>query len=130
MLQHLIQLFLGLISGLFLGITGVAPAGLILIALDTLKIGDYKSNLGSILMLNLFPVTISSVYEFYKSDQINYSLAFILIFSIMIGSYFGSKMVVGKKSFFNVKNIKYLTGVLSLFVAIVFLTSAYYEKNT
>ena len=48
----------------------------------------------------------------------------------MIGSYFGSKMVVGKKSFFNVKNIKYLTGVLSLFVAIVFLTSAYYENNT
>jgi hypothetical protein len=38
MLQHLIQLFLGLISGLFLGITGVAPTGLILIALDNLKI--------------------------------------------------------------------------------------------
>ena len=130
MLQHLIQLFLGLISGLFLGITGVAPTGLILIALDNLKIGDYKSNLGAILMLNLFPVTISSVYEFYKSDQINYSLAFILIFSIMIGSYFGSKMVIGKNSFFNVKNIKYLTGALSLFAAIVFLTSAYYEKNT
>ena len=130
MLQHLIQLFLGLISGLFLGITGVSPTGLILIALDTLKIGDYKSNLGSILMLNLFPVTISSVYEFYKSDQINYSLAFILLFSIITGSYFGSKMVVGKKSFLTVKTIKYLTGLLSLFVAIVFLTSAYYEKNT
>ena len=130
MLQHIIQLFLVLISGLFLGITGVAPAGLNLIALDTLKIGDYKSNLGSILMLNLFPVTISSVYEFYKSDQINYSLAFILIFSIIIGSYFGSKMVVGKKSFLTVKTIKYLTGLLSLFVAIVFLTSAYYENNT
>ena len=130
MLQHLIQLFLGLISGLFLGITGVAPTGLILIALDNLKIGDYKSNLGAILMLNLFPVTISSVYEFYKSDQINYSLAFILIFSIMTGSYFGSKMVIGKNSVLNVKNIKYLTGVLSLFAAIVFLTSAYYEKNT
>jgi uncharacterized membrane protein YfcA len=130
MLQHLIQLFLGLISGLFLGITGVAPTGLILIALDNLKIGDYKSNLGAILMLNLFPVTISSVYEFYKSDQINYSLAFILIFSIMTGSYFGSKMVIGKNSVLNVKNIKYLTGVLSLFAAIVFLTSAYYENNT
>ena len=130
MLQHLIQLFLGLISGLFLGITGVAPTGLILIALDNLKIGDYKSNLGAILMLNLFPVTISSVYEFYKSKQLNYSLAFILIFSIMIGSYFGSKMVIGKNSFLNVKNIKYLTGALSLFAAIVFLTSAYYEKNT
>ena len=129
MLQHLIQLFLGLISGLFLGITGIAPTGLILIALDNLKIGDYKSNLGAILMLNIFPITISSVYQFYKSDKINYSLAFILLFSIITGSYFGSKMVIGKNSFLTVKNIKYLTGLLSLLVAGVFLISAYYETK-
>ena len=130
MLQYLIQIVFGLLSGLFLGITGIVPTGLILVALDNLKIGDYKSNLGAILMLNIFPLTIASVYQFYKSDQINYSLAFILLFSIITGSYFGSKMVVGKKSFLTVKTIKYLTGLLSLFVAIVFLTSAYYENNT
>ena len=130
MLQYLIQIVLGVLSGLFLGITGIAPTGLILIALDNLKIGDYKSNLGAILMLNIFPITISSVYQFYKSDKINYSLAFILLFSIITGSYFGSKMVIGKNSFLTVKNIKYLTGLLSLFVACVFLSSAYYETNT
>ena len=130
MLQYLIQIVLGVLSGLFLGITGIAPTGLILIALDNLKIGDYKSNLGAILMLNIFPITISSVYQFYKSDKINYSLAFILLFSIITGSYFGSKMVIGKNSFLTVKNIKYLTGLLSLLVAGVFLISAYYETNT
>ena len=130
MLQYLIQIVFGLLSGLFLGITGMVPTGLILVALDNLKIGDYKSNLGAILMLNIFPLTIASVYQFYKSDQINYSLACILLFSIIAGSYLGSKMVVGKKSFLNVKTIKYLSGLLSLFVAVVFLSSAYYEPNT
>lgn len=129
MIQYLIQLVLGLLSGLFLGITGIAPTGVVLIALDALKIGDYKSNLGAILMLNILPISISSFYQFYKANQINYSLGGILFFSIIIGSYFGSKMVVGKKSFLTVKNIKYLTGLLSVFVASVFLTSAYYEPN-
>ena len=129
MLQYLIQLVLGLLSGLFLGITGIAPTGVVLIALDALKIGDYKSNLGAILMLNVLPFSISSFYQFYKSNQINYSLGFILFFSIIIGSYFSSKMVVGKNSFLTVKHIKYLSGLLSLFVGSIFLTSAYYETN-
>ena len=129
MIQYLIQLVLGLITGLFLGITGIAPTGIILIALDALKMGDYKSNLGAILMLNVLPISISSFYQFYKSTQINYSLGFILFFSIIIGSYFSSKMVVGKNSFLTVKHIKYLSGLLSLFVGSIFLTSAYYETN-
>ena len=129
MIQYLIQLVLGLITGLFLGITGIAPTGIILIALDALKMGDYKSNLGAILMLNVLPFSISSFYQFYKSNQINYSLGFILFFSIIIGSYFSSKMVVGKNSFLTVKHIKYLSGLLSLFVGSIFLTSAYYETN-
>jgi len=129
MIQYLIQLVLGLITGLFLGITGIAPTGAVLIAFDALKIGDYKSNLGAILMLNVLPFSISSFYQFYKSNQINYSLGFILFFSIIIGSYFTSKMVVGKNSFLTVKHIKYLSGLLSLFVGSIFLTSAYYETN-
>lgn len=129
MIQYLIQLVLGLITGLFLGITGIAPTGAVLIALDALKMGDYKSNLGAILMLNVLPFSISSFYQFYKSNQINYSLGFILFFSIIIGSYFSSKMVVGKNSFLTVKHIKYLSGLLSLFVGSIFLTSAYYETN-
>jgi uncharacterized membrane protein YfcA len=129
MIQYLIQLVLGLLSGLFLGITGIAPTGVVLIALDALKIGHYKSNLGAILMLNILPISISSFYEFYKAGQVDYSLAAILFGSIVTGSYFSSKMVVGKKSFLTVKHIKYLTGFLSVFVASVFLTSAYYEPN-
>jgi len=127
--QFLIESILGLMTGLFLGITGIAPIGLVLIALDVLKIGDYKSNLGTILFLNLFPITIGSVFEFYKAKQINFSLGLILLVSIILGSFIGSKYVVGEKNIFSTKAIKYITAYLSFFVGIVFLISAYYEKN-
>lgn len=129
MYQFVIKTVLGLISGLFLGITGILPIGLLLIALDILKIGDYKSNLGAILFFNLFPITIGSFFDFYKANQINFSLGVILLASITFGSFIGSKYVVGEKNVFSVRDIKYITAYLSIFVGIVFLISAYYEKN-
>ena len=127
--QILVETVLGIITGLFLGITGIAPFGLVLFALDYLKIGDYKSNLGSILFLNLFPITMGSVYQFYKSEQINYSLGIILLLSIITGSYIGSKFVVGDNIVLSTKYIKYITSILGFVIGFVFLYSAYYEKN-
>ena len=127
--QFLVESILGLLCGLFLGVTGIPPTGIILLALDALKIGDYKTNLGAILFLNLFPITIGSVYEFYKSKQINYSLGVILLLTIILGSFIGSKFVAGEKSLLSTKSIKYITSYMSLSVGLVFLYSAYYEKN-
>ena len=129
MYQFVIKTVLGLISGLFLGITGILPIGLLLIALDILKIGDYKSNLGAIIFFNLFPITIGSFFDFYKANQINFSLGVILLASVTFGSFIGSKYVVGEKIVFSVRDIKYITAYLSIFVGIVFLISAYYEKK-
>ena len=127
--EFLIESILGILCGLFLGITGIPPTGLVLLALDMLKIGDYKSNLGAILFLNLFPISIGSVYEFYKSKQINFSLGAILLLTIILGSFIGSKFVAGEKAILSTKAIKYITAYLSLFVGVSFLYSAYYEKN-
>jgi uncharacterized membrane protein YfcA len=127
--QILIESILGLLSGLFMGITGILPSSVMLLVLDVLKIGDYKSNLGVIMLLNVFPLTIGSTYEFYKSHQINYSLSLILLLTIMLGSFIGSKFVTGEKGFFSTKDIKYMTAYFSLFIGLVFLYSAYYEKN-
>ena len=82
-----------------------------------------------IMLLNLFPITIGSTYEFYKSDQINYSLGLILLLTIMLGSFIGSKFVAGEKNVFSTRDIKYITAYFSLFIGVVFLYSAYYEKN-
>ena len=127
--QYIIEAVLGLISGIFLGITGILPVGLFLIILDYLYIGDYKSNLGAIMFLNLFPYTISSFYEFYKTNNINYNLGWILLISIIIGSHIGSKYVVGAGFKLSIKQIKYISAFLGLIMCILFFTSAYYETD-
>ena len=127
--EYIIELFLGLTTGVFLGITGILPTGLVLILLEYFKISEYKKNLGAILLINLFPLTIGSIYEFYNSNSINYELGIILLFSVIIGSYLGSKIVVGSGFKLSVKQIKYITSCLGFFIFILFLNSAYYERN-
>ena len=127
--QYIIELILGLITGAFLGITGIAPTSIILILLEYFKIGEYKSNLGAILFLNLFPLTIGSVNEFYKTKNINYELGVILLVSVVIGSYLGSKIIVGTGFKLTIKQIKYITSLLGFIIFVLFLNSAYYEKN-
>lgn len=127
--QYIIELILGLITGLFSGITGILPVGLLLIIFDFLKIGDYTSNLGAIALLNLFPISIGSFWEFFKASKINYSMGYILLLSIVTGSYFGSKFVVNEKFKLSKKVIKYVSSILGFTIGILFLISAQYEKN-
>lgn len=127
--QYIVEFTLGILSGIFLGITGIAPTGLILLALDYLKIGDYKSSLGAILFLNLFPITIGSVWEFYKADKINFNMGYILLLSVIIGGFIGSKFIVGEKYKLSNKTIKYITSALGVVIGVSFFVSAQYEKN-
>ena len=127
--QYIFELILGLLAGLFSGMTGILPVGLLLIIFDFLKIGDYKSNLGAIALINLFPISIGSFWEFFKVDKINYSMGLILLASIVTGGYFGTKIVVNEKYELSKKTIKYITSGLGFTIWILFLISAYYEKN-
>ena len=127
--QYIIEAVLGLISGFILGVTGILPVGVILIMLDYLNIGDYRSNLGALLFLNLFPYTFASVYEFYKTKNINFNLGWILLFSIIVGSYIGSKTVIGSGFKFSIKQIKYISSCVTLTMCILFYISAYYETD-
>lgn len=125
--QYFIELILGLLCGLFLGVTGIAPTGLVLLALDYFGIGNYITNLGTILFLNLFPLTLGSVWEFYKVNQINFKMGLVLLASIIIGSFMGSKMVVGENNLIKLseKSIKYITSALGFIIGILFFFSAY-----
>jgi uncharacterized membrane protein YfcA len=127
--QYIIELILGLLAGFFSGITGILPVGLLLIIFDFFKIGDYKSNLGAIALLNLFPISIGSFWEFFKADKINYSMGIILLASIVTGGYFGTKLILNENLKLDKKTIKYITSVLGFTIGILFLISAYYEKN-
>lgn len=127
--KFIIELILGLICGAFLGITGIAPTGLVVLALDYFKIDDYITNLGTILFINLFPISIGSVWEFYKAKKIDFTMGIILFLSVVLGGFLGSKLVVDEKYKLSKKSIKYITSILGLVIFIAFLISAQYEKN-
>lgn len=127
--ELLIQTILGGLTGLFFGMTGILPLGLLLIIFDLLKIGDYISNIGAMILLYLLPISISSFWDFYKKDKINYSMGLILGLSIIIGSHLGSKIILSEKKIISEKNIKYMTAYLGFFTGALFLYSAYYETN-
>ena len=126
--ELLIESFLGLFAGFFLGITGIAPTGLILIALEILKIGDYKTNLGSVLFLNLFPISIGSVYEFYKAKKINFKLGSILTLGLIIGSFISSKMFLEREKIITPQILKYITSFLGFSIGIIYFLSAYFHN--
>ena len=129
MFNYIIEIFLGLLSGVFLGVTGIPANGFILLGLDYFKVNDYKSILGSILFLNLFPISLGSVWEFYKAGKIDFVMGWILLITLMIGSYISSKFVVSGKNQLSNKTIKYITAYFSFFTGILFLLSAQYDKS-
>jgi len=129
MLDYIIYIIFGIVSGLCLGTTSFNPVGLILLVLGAFNIGDYKSNLGALMVLNVFPISIGSFFEFYKSGLINWPLALTLCVTVTLGSYLGSKIITNKKYAVSNKMLEYFTGYMSIIIGIAFLFSAYYEKN-
>ncbi len=125
--QYIIELILGLAAGILSGATGILPIGVLLLIFDYLGIGNYKSNLGAIALLNLFPISIGSFWNFYKTNNVNFSMGFILLLSIIIGAYFGSILVVDKRYELSKKQINYLTSVLGFTIGITFLIAAQRE---
>jgi uncharacterized membrane protein YfcA len=126
--KFIIEMILGLICGVFLGITGIAPTGLVILALDYFQINNYITNLGTILFINLFPLSIGSVWEFYKEKKVDLKMGIILFLSIVLGGFVGSKFVLNKDYKLSKKTIKYITSILGLVIFISFLISAQYEE--
>lgn len=125
--QYIIELVLGLLAGILSGATGILPIGVLLLIFDYLGIGNYKSNLGAIALLNLFPISIGSFWNFYKSNNVNFSMGFILLLSIISGAYFGSLLVLDKRYELSKKQINYLTSILGFTIGIAYLIAAQRE---
>jgi uncharacterized protein len=125
MFNTIIICLIGLISGLLMGLTGILPLGFFLILLNYLNIGDYKTIIGTVLYVILFPLTIGSVWEFYKTKKINFFVGNILLVTMIIGSYFGSKLVLDERFQLTEKTIKYISAVMSFVFSIAFFITAY-----
>jgi uncharacterized membrane protein YfcA len=121
-----ISIMLGLISGFFTGFTGISSAGIMLAGLSfTNVIKDYKTLIGTILYLLMFPITSGSAWEFYKLKKINFFIGNILLVSFFTGSFLGSQILLNSGYKISEKTIKYITSGIALFMFIYFFNAAY-----
>ncbi len=125
MLNIIFICLIGLITGLFSGMTGFFPLGLFIVLFKYLGVGDNQTIIGTVLYLLLFPLSIGSVWEFYKSKKINFTVGNILLITIMVGSYFGSKLVLDERYKLTEKKINYITSIITFIASIVFFINGY-----
>ena len=118
-------IIIGLFFGIMMGMTGILPIGLLIMVLKYLNVGDYKTILGTVLYVILFPITIGSVWDFYNARKINYFVANVLLVTLIIGSFLGSKFVLDERIQLSEKTIKYISAVITLIASILFFISAY-----
>ena len=116
---------IGMLSGILLGLTGILPLGFFILLLKYLDVGDYKTIIGTVLYVILFPISIGSVLEFYKAKKINFFVGNILLVTMIIGGYIGSKLVLDERFKFSEKTIKYITAVMTFIFSIAFFITAY-----
>jgi uncharacterized membrane protein YfcA len=112
---------IGIISGILLGLTGILPLGFFILLFKYLNVGDYKTIIGTVLYVVVFPLSIGSVLEFYKAKKINFFVGNILLVTLIIGSYIGSKLVLDEHFNFTEKTIKYISATMTFTFSIVFL---------
>jgi uncharacterized membrane protein YfcA len=125
MFNTILIIIIGLISGLLLGVTGILPLGFFILLFKYLGVGDYKTIMGTVLYVILFPLSVGSVWEFYKVKKINFFVGNILLITMIIGSYLGSKLVLDEHFQLTEKTIKYITAIMTFIFSIVFFITAY-----
>ena len=126
MLNIIFICLIGLITGLFSGMTWFFPLGLFIVLFKYLGVGDNETIIGTVLYLLLFPLSIGSVWQFYKSKKINFIIGNILLITIMIGSYFGSKLVLDERYKLTEKTINYITSFITFIASVVFFINGYF----
>ena len=95
---------------------------------DFLQKHGINSALDKQLKLQTKAITVFQT-EFYKNKEINFIMGAIVLLTAIIGSYFGSKLVLSGKNKLSNKSIKYISAIFSIFTGILFLISAQYENN-
>lgn len=112
--EILILLAIGLLSGIVGGLFGIG-GGIIIIPALVFIMGLSQHNAqGTSLAVLLLPIGILGVINYHKAGFVNYHYAAILVVAFVIGSYFGSKVAVNIPAHY----LKKAFGILMLIVSV------------
>jgi len=115
--EILILIGIGLLAGFVGGALGLGGGIIIVPALIFLLGFSQHEAQGTSLMVLLFPVGILAAINYYKAGYVDWKVAIILIISVIIGSYFGSKVSIMLPD----RLLKKIFGVFILLVSIKIL---------
>ena len=117
MAEILILLAVGLIAGFFSGLVGIGGGIIIVPVLIYFLNMNQKMAQGTTLFMFLFPIGILGVYNYYKGGFVDMKTALIIGLTFVVGSYFGSKVVIG----IDTKVVKQIFGAVLVLVGIKML---------
>jgi uncharacterized membrane protein YfcA len=117
MQEILILLAVGLIAGFLSGLVGIGGGIVIVPVLVYFLNMNQKMAQGTTLFMFLLPIGILGVYNYYKGGYVDMKIAVIIGITFVLGSYFGSKVVIG----IDTKVVKQLFGGVLVLVGIKML---------
>jgi len=123
MSNNILPIMIGLFSGFISGVSGMGSTILLLTLVYYFNvIDDYSTIKGTILYTLLFPITILSVYNYYKKGHVNIYIGTILVLSMIIGGYLGSKLILLLNKDSGDTISRRIGGIISIMCGIILLT--------
>jgi uncharacterized protein len=83
-----IQILLGTVIGVLVGLTGTGGAFVIPTLIYALGFEQLRAQ-GTALLISVFPVWVISFLPYYKTRNFDFNVALLMALGIVVGSYFG-----------------------------------------
>src|SRR3989344_2170329 len=94
-IMEIIQALVIFLVSIFAGMYGTLAGGPSLVTIPTLIFFNISPLIAiATNRLGLVGLTISGWYKFHRMGHVNYRLAWLLLFPLLIGSYFGAEFVI------------------------------------
>lgn len=113
MKEIVILIIIGITAGIIGGMTGLGGGAIVVPALIFAFGFSQIEAQGTSAAMLLFPIGSLAVYNYHIKGQVNWKFALIMVFSFILGGFFGSKIAL----LIDEKIVKRIFGVLMLFVA-------------
>lgn len=110
---------IGIVTGILSGMLGIGGAVIMIPAMVFLLGMDQRTAQGTSLWVLLPPISILAAINYLKEGYVNMKFVVILVITFIIGSYFGSKIVLSILQ----ESLRRIFGLLLLAIALKMLFS-------
>ncbi len=118
----LLLMLVGLLAGMLSSMVGIGGGVVIVPALVMIFGMSQKMAQGTSLALMLPPIGVLAVMNYYKQGYVDFKIAAVICITFIVGSYLGSKLVLGLDTAIVKK-------IFAVFMIIVALKYLFFDKS-